>query len=289
MALAFASTTMFAQDLTSKKGEPMLPEAGDWAIGFDAVPFLTYAGNLFSGSTGLNGSPNANWINSSRQTIIGKMFKDEKTAYRVQLRIGFGSTNEEAQIADATFVGPAVFPTPPPMVTDAHKNSSHYVGLGGGMEWRRGKTRLQGFYGGDLLFWMDGSKDTYTYGNNLSTTVTAAASTNFGANMTTDAFANVARVTEQKNGSTIGLGLRGFIGCEYFILPKISVGAEYGWGLGFSKTGETEQTIESVGGAGPAPGTATMITVSKQGGFSLDTDLNGNGSGSGSLVIMFHF
>ena len=51
VASLFLATATFAQDgLTSKKGEAYLPEAGDWALGFDANPFLNYAGNMFNGS-----------------------------------------------------------------------------------------------------------------------------------------------------------------------------------------------------------------------------------------------
>ena len=39
VALAFGSISVSSQDLTSKKGEPILPEAGDWGIGIDATPF----------------------------------------------------------------------------------------------------------------------------------------------------------------------------------------------------------------------------------------------------------
>ena len=39
VAMAFGVSSAFAQDLTSKKGEPILPEAGDWSIGIDAAPF----------------------------------------------------------------------------------------------------------------------------------------------------------------------------------------------------------------------------------------------------------
>jgi hypothetical protein len=35
VALAFGVTSAFAQDLTSKKGEPILPEADDWSVGID--------------------------------------------------------------------------------------------------------------------------------------------------------------------------------------------------------------------------------------------------------------
>jgi hypothetical protein len=47
LALVLGMSGAFAQDLTSKKGEPFLPEAGDWGLGIDANPFLEYAGNFF--------------------------------------------------------------------------------------------------------------------------------------------------------------------------------------------------------------------------------------------------
>lgn len=70
IALAFGVTGAFAQDLTSKKGEPILPEAEDWAISMDATPIFNYIGNAFNGSTA-NSAPGASWLNTD-QTIIGK-------------------------------------------------------------------------------------------------------------------------------------------------------------------------------------------------------------------------
>jgi hypothetical protein len=34
----------------NKRGVYLLPQAGDFALGVDATPFLEYLGNLFSGS-----------------------------------------------------------------------------------------------------------------------------------------------------------------------------------------------------------------------------------------------
>lgn len=42
--------TMNAQ-LTSKKGENYLPQAGDYSIGTDATSALGYFGNLFNGGS----------------------------------------------------------------------------------------------------------------------------------------------------------------------------------------------------------------------------------------------
>lgn len=306
MALALGTTGAFAQEstgLTSKKGEPILPEAKDWAISFDAVPFMNYMGNLFSGSTTTNGSPGATWVDPSTMTITGKLFKDEKTAYRATVRIGMNSMKTTKQIADATVTTPPVYPNLPAMKEDEWKSSSRFIGLGGGLEMRRGKTRLQGFYGAELMFWMSGGKNTFSYGNALSVAApivspSAVTTTDFGTSATstgsnlagvTDSYGNAARITEEKLGSKMGLGVRGFIGAEYFIFPKIAVGAEYGWGIGFSKSGAGTQTKESVGGSPASVGTQETETT-KSGSFGLDTDINGGtGSGTTQLKITFHF
>src|ERR1700739_3877599 len=161
LALAFGVTTAFAQDLTSKKGEPILPEAGDWSIGIDAGSFLDYAGNFF-GKSNNNVAPGFNFLNGN-QTIIGKYFKDEKTAYRGIVRIGFDNKGTSANIAAVTTGAPPTFPATSPMVTDKKSYSSNFIGLGGGIEMRKGKTRLQGYYGADAMIWFSGAHDKYTY------------------------------------------------------------------------------------------------------------------------------
>jgi len=306
MAMAFGLSSAFAQDLTSKKGEPILPEAGDWAISWDATPFLQYAGNFLNGATSTNSAPTSNWVNSSFQTITGKMFKDEKTAYRASVRLGFGGVTNRGMINDATVTTAPTYPNQIAQKEDKLKISNHNIGIGAGMEMRRGKTRLQGYYGGELWIWMSGSKDTYTYGNSLAATGTvvqanAATTTGFGSNaslvanglasnLTTDTYGNGARVLTAKAGSTFGVGIRGFIGAEYFIFSKISIGAEYGWGLGLSTTGASTFTMESVNLAPAATGSQTK-TTSKGSAWKVDTDINGGGSGTGtgSLKLTLHF
>ncbi|MGB0881499.1 MAG: hypothetical protein ACPGSO_01000, partial [Vicingaceae bacterium] len=129
VAAAILASTTFAQDgLTSKKGEAYLPEAGDWAIGFDAMPFLDYASN--------GNLPNAQWVANNRpMTIVGKMFKDESTAYRAKLRIGFNSFTQENvfDTSGTTLTGE---------ITDEAKRSDMMITLGGGIEKRKGNTRL---------------------------------------------------------------------------------------------------------------------------------------------------
>jgi hypothetical protein len=294
VALAFGVTSAFAQDLTSKKGEPILPEAGDWAIGIDATPFLNYAGNFF-GKTANNTAPTWDFL-TGNNTITVKKFKDAQTAYRATVRLGFTNTTDSRQIVQPS-TSAVNYPDMPSMVTDKHHMGSTRVGLGVGIEKRRGKTRLQGYYGADVGFMITSDKDKYTYGNSLNPTgtpaITVANSTNFGSNITTDTYGNAARQTEVKSGLGFNFGVRGFIGAEYFIFSKISLGAEFGWGIGFGMQGKSKTTVESIG-TNASTGTTSVGTQTTDGAksstFFFDTDRNNAMWGAaGKLKLNFHF
>jgi len=297
LAVTFIMSSAFAQDLTSKKGEPFLPEADDWAVSIEATPLLQYMGNLLNGNTS-NGAPTWNFLNSN-QTIIGKMFKDEKTAYRASLRIGKQGHTYHNNVAKD--FSTATFPTIE-VVDDQLKMGSTTVGLGGGLEMRRGKTRLQGYYGGDLLIWLQSYKATMEYGNlmsptNTASTTTTPTSTDWGTldwvNMTPGVITSGpagpgGRMTEWKSGSVFGFGVRGFIGAEYFIFPKISIGGEFGWGIGFTSNGGSTSTTQMVGGTGPSVADV-VIEGGKDSHFVIDVDQNAFGTGSAALRLNLHF
>lgn len=300
MVLVLIFTSTFAQDLKSKKGETILPEANDWAISFSADPILNYIGNFFSGATGTNSAPVASWVNPNTMTIMGKQFKDEKTAYRLIVRVGYNLTSDKEQIPNAHVTTAPSYPNPPSMKEDVGKMSENFIEIGAGLEYRKGKTRLQGFYGCEALAWISSQKYSFTYGNTLSGTgtvvpVNGSTTTDFSSsdisysNITVDSYGNTARVTKDKSGMLIGLGVCAFIGVEYFILPKISVGAEYDWGIGMGIQSSGSRTVESVGGTPQTVGTQTLKTNK---GFSIGFDnvIDGfSGTGTGSLKVTFHF
>lgn len=283
-----------------------LPEAGDWAIAFDASPWLNYFGNFLS-SAG-NKAPTANYL-SPYNTIIGKYYVDNQTAYRALLRIGVQSLSQSNTIYNNTSVS-GTPPFVPPTVTDKESFDNHFVGLGAGIEKRKGKTRLQGYYGAELMFWLAGSSASYTYGNAYNQTnnpnplyTTPVLGGLWGNSPTTTNMASgvySGRPTAWSSGSVFGISALGFIGFEYFFMPKISIGAEYTWGINFQSTGQGSTTFEDINPASPGstvsdknitPGTGTS-------GFSIDTGVNsifGNtessfvSMSSADLNIIFHF
>src|ERR1035437_1300303 len=171
ISLAFGISTAFAQDLTSKKGELILPVAGDWAISMSVDPIFQFVGNAFNGTGtavgSTNNAPGVNWLNGN-QTIVGKKFIDEKSAYRAIVRIGFTSQAYKNFVNDDAIVTPPAFPAPFPQKEDKLSIKNTMIGIGVGKEYRRGKTRLQGYYGADAMIWIASSSNTYTYGNTMT-------------------------------------------------------------------------------------------------------------------------
>lgn len=290
VASLFLATATFAQDgLTSKKGEAILPEAGDWALGFDANPFISYFGNLANANT--NNSMNAAW-QTNDASIVGKYFKDETTAYRGRVRIGFNSSSNDFLNDTSTVFAPSY------VEGDVSSTNFNLV-LGAGIEKRKGNTRIQGYYGGELLIGFSTNSSDFNYDQDLSATnsggivtivnTTAAPNVSGGGLTTEITTRNNSRVTSTSAGSTFGIGVRGFIGVEWFIFPKVSLGAEYGWAISFTTTGEGETDIEQWNGTSVEE--ETFTTSGSNSSFNIDTDNNGHGisGGSGQINLIFHF
>jgi len=254
-ALAFSAK---AQELTSKKGFPILPEAGDWSISFDAVPLLDFAFDKTRIMSGTPASSAGGALDYSiGNNIVGKYMKDENTAYRGRIQLGFNRLSEDSYVGKT---GSTTGET----VKNNESTSTSDITLGGGLQFYRGKGRLRGYYGGEgLLSIGSGPSTTFTYGNAI------------------DANNPATRAKEEKAGMAFGFGVRGFIGAEYFFAPKMSIGAEFGWGLGIDSEGEGEITTESW------DGTAVKSTTVKTGGtstFNMGVD---NAGGAINLAIYF--
>lgn len=274
MAMAF---TAGAQDLVSKKGEPILPEAGDYALGFNAVPFLRYAGNMLNQNG--NAAPRPAYINGFANTIVGKQFIDSKTAYRAMVRLNFQSGSVTSLVASDDPNAAAGT-----MVEDKLKRNTTNITLGLGKEFRRGNTRIQGYYGAMVLLNFGSVSNTIEYGNAMDANNTAPTSTTAfditGNNNHTVASVG-SRSTGTTSGATFGLMARGFAGVEIFVFPKLSLGMEYGWGLGFGKSGGGSATTQAWDGSAAAE---TTTDVGARSAFQFDVD-----NGLGAINLLFHF
>ena len=258
MGVGFSS--LQAQSITNKKGYAVLPEAGDYSISFDAVPIMNYAFDktrIFSNNAPSSATGLFNY--QTPMTIVGKYMKDENTAYRFKARLGMGTSTENTYVADVTSTTGA-------QVMDTKKGSGNNITLGAGLQKYRGNNRLRGYYGAEAaLMFGHAPNFAYTYGNALSATNATA------------------RLTEEKSGSMFGFGARGFVGAEYYFAPKMSIGAEFGWGLNFAKIGEGSSTTEEWDAAKSNVKSTTTKTGSN-GGFNLDVDNAG-----GAIMFSIYF
>jgi len=278
----FTASVANAQEepIKNKQGRVILPETGDYALGFNAVPILTFIGNTFNGHTNNTSIGDDKFASRFGQNVIfGKYFLSPKNAVRIDFRFGLHSATYRSDVMSDTGN------SPDSMVVDKAKllNQNYVIGLG--YEWRLGTGRLQGVVGGSLFYgFASSTKSSYEYGNAFSAGNAGPTSTvwdNYGNALYSTSLGE--RVASRKGGNTWSTGVRLFAGVEYFVAPKLSIGAEFGWYLGYSRTGESTSTYESWDGVGSAVSTREQ-TVSGSNRFDIDTDNFG-----GALYLMFHF
>ncbi len=292
---------IFSQDLTTAKGELILPQAKDWGLSIDATKLIK--------------SPGFDYL-TSVQSISAKYFKDAQTAYRFGFRVGLNNWTSKAYVTDRAAVTSSVIAYPAIVAVKENKwsRNSMALGLSYGIEKRRGSTRLQGIYGAEVGFYVSRARDRFTYGNKLDPLSTTAPVTvdTLGDAMSSSVFGRAgnvdpspsiqgvqgaARALDRKNGLTFSLGARAFVGGEFFPLPRLSIGGEFGWGLGFSMSGRSETIWESAGeakipGGQSTPTSVKKTTVDGPQSFKLGLD-NDNGSifggTSASLRVNIYF
>jgi len=282
------SATMFAQEsnqFKSNKGFNVLPESGDFVLGFDAVPMLDFALNAVNimNNTGQT-AQHPGFVNGFANVIVGKYYITDKMAYRGKL--GINTSRGVIKNFGNDPLNPSE-PIPENILLSVNKTIAYNYVLGFGLEYRRGHNRLQGFYGAEALLGWGANRTVNNYEIEYNEMAEDSGYVSVGDS----------RILENSSGNSISLGLRAFGGVEYFILPKISIAAEFGWGFGFvtNPRGFTETEYW-----GFEPGsTATnpyQYTVTDEGnssghgfGFSVDDGANQLLGGSAALTLLFHF
>jgi hypothetical protein len=253
-ALLLSTLLLNAQGLTNKKGQPILPEEGNWAVGFDVVPVVKYAGNLFHASS----DSSSDLSPYMPMTFFGKYVMTPRTSIRAQMRIGFITATQDTLVPKTTSTNPNE------LVSDEAKRTVTNIALSGGFEKRKGNGRVTGIYGVEGTLALATDKTRYTYGNELDVAIQSNS-----------------RITSVKQGTQVGFGVRGFLGVEYFIAAKLSLSAEYGWGPSVVSLGRGAVESEVVDGNS----TKTQITeTSKSFAFGFDNDMNG-----GTVALIFYF
>lgn len=264
---AFLVMTAPAQEITGARGEPILPEKGDWSIAFDAVPFIIYSGNILNSSGGTN-TIQSEFPNGYENTFVVKKFKEDDRALRMKMRFGISTDKTEVLVIS---LGDTV---PVPRVTDIEKISEQNIAVGLGFQKSTGKGRLRGYRGMELFVKFSSKTTKYTYGDETLDSLVWTHTNTFGQG---------AGVLEVKEGNKVGLNIRYVIGAEYFFAPKMSLSVEYSWGINYFVIGEGKKVTEYWDFATRKVRTTTKRTL-KQPTFQLD-----NFYDAASLNLAFYF
>ena len=203
------------------------PEKGDIAIGLDLKPVLYFVGNMFNGTTdnaingNLGGEPVTNLFNkidgvSPDVSLMGKYMLTDKWGIRANLGFMFRTNSNKYYVQDdkAVFLNPL----DESKVVDVALTSKHGMTLMAGGEYRRGSKRVQGVFSAGILLGFNSQKNSYKYGNEI-TSINQQPTTNFY-------YSDGYRTISKEATSNFIYGLTAGAGVEWFVAPKIALGAE---------------------------------------------------------------
>lgn len=268
----------FAQE---DKEKQYLPEEGDWAIGVNVVPLLKCIGNglgseNFGGGTAFTaGSERLGLIPDV--SVQAKYMLTDDFGFRANVGLMFGTDKERKYVQDdEAFL---TNPMAEEQVIDARRVNTNGMSLNLGAEFRKGSRRVQGVFGAGVLFAFQKQATRYEYGN-VMTAVNQLPSSAFAE----DAYADGYRMLEQKTDGTFYTGLTGSVGVEWFVAPKISLGAEVNLTAYYLFGTQTYEKSEGYNVTLDRIEQRTDITAPGDRGFHVGTESLG-----GALYMTFYF
>jgi opacity protein-like surface antigen len=279
LAAGMALSSLSAQETEKKQ---YLPEAGDWAIGFDAKPILNYVGNIFNGNTNNTLSPlggESSLDYGPTVSIMGKYMLTDNFAVRANLGVNVSNVTDRAYVRDdkAFFLNPLS----QNKLVDSRLTKNMGMSLMAGVEYRVGEKRIQGVFGGGLLFAFQNESKSYTYGNAM-TEINQRPSSEFGIFATDGGYYRTLKNWNSTADIYAGLALTA--GVEYFVAPKVALGAEVSL-CGYYKFGnQSYSQYEWYNDATEAVEIWTELNSPGNRGFHLATQNLG-----GSLYLSFYF
>ena len=275
---AVAAFSVSAQE-TEKQ---YLPEAGDWSIGFNAKPVLNFVGNLFN---------NSNYNNvgaiSGESTLPGNIGTSIMTKYMItdnfafRANVGFSIANNNS--AEYVIDDKAYYfnPLSEEKVVDYKNSRSTRVSALFGVEYRIGKKRVQGVFGGGLLVGVTNTRNQYSYGNAMTEINPNPTTSDFNGNTNNPANRVIEKYTSRP---CYHAGLVGTAGVEWFFAPKVSLGAEVSVHAAYKYNQQSYTVSEQYNAVKNAIEQRTDLSQPAFGAFSFGTENLG-----GALNISFYF
>ena len=221
------TVSLRAQDEPAKEPKQYFPQAGSFGIGIDGGPIFDFIGNMFNGTAN-------NGLNFNDNRLYFRYFLTDQSAVRAVISIGNTKDVNRHYVQDDAAL--AADPNSTKQLEDMHISKTRSYELRLGYQMFRDIWRLRGFFGGDIGYSYARTRDTYQYGNSM---------TALNPNPSTALFGNAAvRNLEVNNGPVNSIFVGLFTGAEYYIMPNVALGGEFGFAYGGSWTGQTNAKQE---------------------------------------------
>lgn len=259
-----------------------LPAAGDWHVGFSLDPIATFVGNLANGKTAntLGDLAGEALVNNMVSIMGGYMITDQ---LGVQANIGLNLNRSNSHVYVTDDLAKMLDPVSRSKVEDIEHYSANTGSISLGVDYRVGKRAVQGVFGGGLVYAFSKEQKTYKYGNAI--TEANQKPTIDGSYTVYDSYIPDARPLKNFNyDGTHTLGAYASLGVEWFVAPKISLGANVNLYLLYRWSPNRYVTYEGWNNLTMQVEEVTDLTLPVSSGFSFGTDNIG-----ANLLLKFYF
>ena len=266
----------------NESGKNYLPEEGDIAIGVNVKPVFKYVGNIFNGNTNnemdyLGGEPvtTSEFKNSILPdvSIMGKYMLSDSWGVRANVGLMFGTDKEKRYVQDDKAL--LLNPFDETKLIDQRNITKNGLSLMLGAEYRTGSDRIQGVFGAGVLLGVISQKTTYHYANAV-TSVNQQPSSAWPS--------GAYRPLKVKADNGVFYGITGSAGVEWFVAPKVSLGAEVNLSLYGINSGQQYTESEGYNSSITQVEIRTDLTSPGDGKVRFGTENLG-----GSLYMAFYF
>jgi len=209
-----------------------LPQEGDWSVGFSLDPLATFVGNMFNQSVNnalgvLSGEPLLSAsLPSSMVSVMGSYNLTDQWSLRANVGFGYTYKNQGYYVLDDEAL--ALDPLSTLKVIDRHIENNISGSFAFGADYRVGSTHpVQGVFGFGLVYSLGHLDNTYSYGNAIT-----EINTKPSINTQMPTYAEIAgsipngRLLSSKSTDLVHtIGAYASIGVEWFVSPKVALGA----------------------------------------------------------------
>jgi hypothetical protein len=267
-----------------------LPKQGDFSVAFSLDPIATFVGNMFNGSPSnglgnLAGKPLLDGITGAPMvSVMGTYMQTDQLAWKVNLGIGYThKSNNEYVLDDAALF---LDPLSRVKVVDTQAYNRIHGSIAWGVEYRVGKNLpVQGVFGAGLNYAFGEISYKYNYGNaitELNQIPTISEPSLYEA--VAGYMPNARPLASQDNDLIHMIGAYASVGMEWFVAPKIALGANVNFGIYYEVNPSRATIYEGWNTATMQVEQFTELIAPASHGFHIGTDNIG-----ANLYMAFYF